>query len=413
MRSQLRADWPGTLTTPDNNKHGTRMKIFLVHNRYQQSGGEDIVFEFEGSLLERAGHEVRRLVVSNDDIKTAYEKIRTAWSLPWNSSGFRLVADAIARNRPDIMHVHNIFPLLSPSIYDAAAAANVAVVQTLHNFRITCANGMLLRDGAPCELCITGTPYNAVRFRCYRNSYFGSFAVARMIAVQRRQKESPTKVARFVALSEFARSRFVFSGLPAEKITVKPNGAIDSTIRSDGTGRAILFVGRLSREKGVDTLINAARFTTHPVRIVGDGPLRKKLEADAPPNVTFLGRLSHDRVIYEMSRSRCLVLPSAWYEGFPLVLVEAYSVGLPVVASRLGSLIELVEDGVTGLHFAPNDVIGLARAVERLTSDAAFAVRLGHASRRRYEDRFTPERVLSDLETIYRSVMAEFIYSRS
>jgi hypothetical protein len=129
------------------------MKILLVHNRYQQSGGEDTVFEFEGSLLERAGHEVCRLVVSNNEIQTPYQKIRTAWFLPWKPSGFRLVANAIGRNRPDVMHVHNSFPLLSPSIYDAAAATNVAVVQTLHNFRITCANGMLLRDGAPCELC--------------------------------------------------------------------------------------------------------------------------------------------------------------------------------------------------------------------------------------------------------------------
>jgi glycosyltransferase involved in cell wall biosynthesis len=382
------------------------MKLLLVHNRYQWVGGEDSVFEFEASLLERAGHKVHRLIISNDSIKTAYDRIRTAWSLPWNSQGFRLVGDAIVRSSPDVMHVHNTFPLLSPSIYDAAATANVAVVQTLHNFRITCANGMLLRDGAPCEICLTKTPYNAFRFRCYRNSYFGSFAVARLIASQRSQKYSYSKVARFVALSEFSRSRFVLAGLPTEKITVKPNGVMDHGIRNDGKGVAILFVGRLSVEKGVHTLINAARFITYPVRIVGDGPLRRNLEADAPPNVTFLGSIPRDRVIEEMGRARCLVLPSVWYEGFPVTLVEAYSSGLPVIAARLGSLIELVQDGVTGLHFAPNDVKELVDAVERITSNAGFAARLGRAARERYEARFTPERILRDLEAIYHSVAA-------
>lgn len=381
------------------------MKLLLIHNRYQQPGGEDAVFDFEASLLEGAGHEVYRLVASNDAITTVYQKIRTAWHLPWNTCGYRLVAEAIAANRPDIMHVHNTFPLLSSSTYEAAAAAKVPVVQTLHNFRVTCANGLLLRDAAPCELCIANTPFNAVLYRCYRNSYLSSFAVARMIASQRRHRENLTKVARFVALSEFARSRFVLSGMPADKITVKPNGATDSTFRNDGMGNAILFVGRLSAEKGVETLIKAARFISYPVRIVGDGPLRDELEATAPPNVTFLGRLSRNMVIDEMVRARCLVLPSVWYEVFPLVVVEAYSVGLPVIASRLGSLVELVEDGVTGLHFAPNDALGLVGAIEQLTSDAAFAARMGRASRRRYEERFSPECVLRDLEAIYHSVM--------
>jgi len=383
------------------------MKLLLVHNRYQRSGGEDAVFELESSLLEGAGHEVQRLVVSNDDIRTLYDRIRTAWSLPWSSRGYSLVANAIIRNRPQIIHIHNTFPLLSSSVYEAAAAADIPVVQTLHNFRITCANGLLLRDDAPCELCITKSPYNAVRFRCYRNSYFGSFAVARMIAFQRRHKELLTSVARFIVLSEFARTRFILAGVPAEKITVKANGAVDSPFRCNGSGKAILFVGRLSGEKGVHTLINAARFITDPVRIVGDGPLRNELDTAAPRNVIFLGSLSHDKVIEEMAQARCLVLPSACYENFPLALAEAYSVGLPVIASRIGSLIELIQDGVTGLHFEPTDVMGLVRAIGRLANDGCLTARLRQASRKRYEEQFTPARILSDLETIYRSVIAE------
>jgi glycosyltransferase involved in cell wall biosynthesis len=379
------------------------MRLLLVHNRYQHFGGEDAVFEFEASLLERAGHEVHRLVVSNKDIKTTTEKIKTAWYLPWNSNGFRLVADAITRCVPDVMHVHNTFPLLSPSIYDAAKMAHVAIVQTLHNFRITCANGMLLRNGAPCEICILKSPYNAVRFRCYRDSFSGSIAVARLIASQRRQKVLQTKTNRIVALSEFARSRFVLAGLPAEKIIVKPNGAIDHGIRNNGKGQAILFVGRLSEEKGVQTLLRAARLGNFPVKIIGDGPLRTELENSAPPNVTFLGRLPHDKVIAEMAQARCLVMPSVSYEGSPVSLAEAFSVGLPVIASRLGSLIELVEDGVTGIHFAPNDATGLVSAVEQLTRNEEFSAKLGYQARQRYEARFAPARVVSDLESIYHS----------
>src|SRR5580698_606795 len=160
------------------------MRLLLVHNKYQVPGGEDAAFEFEASLLESAGHTVKRLVVSNDEIRGSYDKIHTALTLRWRHRGYRLVAEAISRFTPNVMHVHNTFPQLSPSIYDAAADAKIPTVQTLHNFRITCANGLLMRDGVPCELCISGSPYNAVRFRCYRDSYPGSFAVSRLVAEQ-------------------------------------------------------------------------------------------------------------------------------------------------------------------------------------------------------------------------------------
>jgi glycosyltransferase involved in cell wall biosynthesis len=381
------------------------MKLLLAHNHYRTPGGEDSVFNFEASLLERAGHQVERLVVSNQDIRSYGDMIQNARSLSWSAHGYALAEEAIKRFKPDVMHVHNYFAVLTPAIYDAAAAAKVPVVQTLHNFRITCANAMLLRDGAPCELCIAGTPYNAVRFRCYRNSYLGSFALARMISYHRRQK-TWIKVARFIALSEFSRSRFVAAGLPVEKIVVKPNSTVDFGVRGKSMGNAILFVGRLSKEKGVHTLVEAARLIGNPVRIVGDGPLRDELEATAPPNATFPGHLPHDEVRSEMTRARCLVIPSLCYENFPMTLAEAYAMGLPVIASRLGSLIELVDDEVTGLHFAPGDAAGLAGAIKRLVEDEAGAARMGQAARQRYVERYTPDHALRDLETIYRSVIA-------
>lgn len=381
------------------------MKLLLAHNCYQQLGGEDRVFDFEASLLERAGHQVDRLVVSNDDIGTFGEMIENARSLTWSARGYALAANHIRRFKPDVMHVHNFFAVLTPAIYDAAADAELPVVQTLHNFRITCANAMLLRDNAPCERCIAGTPYNAVRFRCYRHSYVASFALARMISYHRR-RNTWAKVARYIALSEFSRSRFVAAGLPAETIVVKPNATVDPGIRTGSMGDAVLFVGRLSEEKGVRTLIEAARLIGNPVRIVGDGPLRDEFEKSAPANVIFLGHISPDKVRAEMADARCLVIPSLCYENFPMTLAEAYAIGLPVIASRLGSLIELVDDDVTGFHFTPGNAAELASAIKQLKENEAAAARMGQAARQRYLDRYTSDRALRDLETIYGSVIA-------
>jgi glycosyltransferase involved in cell wall biosynthesis len=380
------------------------MKLLLIHNPYTQPGGEDSAFEFEACLLERAGYDVHRLIASNAAIRGVVDTIRAAWTLPWNRDGYERALHAIRGFGPDVMHVHNFFAMFSPAIYDAAAASHIPVVQTLHNFRITCANGQLSRDGAPCERCISGSPYNAVRFRCYRGSYAGSLALARMIAFHRRERTWQTKISRFIVLSEFARSRFISAGVPAEKIVVKPNGAADCGARDQAPGKGVLFVGRLSREKGVHILIEAAKLGGYPVRIVGDGPLRTQLEACAPPNVTFVGYLSHDDVITEMRRARCVAIPSVCYENSPIALVEAYSVGVPVVGPRLGSIIELVEEGVTGFQFASGKVEELNRALKCLIDNPALASQMGHASRQRYLEQFTPDRILSKLEAIYRSI---------
>jgi glycosyltransferase involved in cell wall biosynthesis len=379
------------------------MKILLIHNRYLQAGGEDAVFDFESSLLAKAGHSVSRLAVSNNDLTTPYRKLKAALTLQWNPWGFSLVRDAVAKFSPDVMHVHNTFPLLSPAIYDAAAASGVPVVQTLHNFRLTCANGMLLRNNAPCERCIVGTPFNAVRYRCYRGSYLASAAVAKLIAAQRRNQVW-AKVSRFIALSEFSRSIFVSAGLPAEKISIKPNSVADGGQLNAGTGTSVLFVGRLSEEKGIRTLIEIAAMTGCNVRVVGDGPLKAELMMVAPRNVVFLGQISHHEVLQEMSRAKCLVLPSTCYENCSVALIEAYSVGLPVIASKIGSFIEYVEDGVTGLYCTPNDPTSLLRAIRTMTGDSELAARLSSNARIRYLSQFSPQRTLADLESIYSSV---------
>jgi glycosyltransferase involved in cell wall biosynthesis len=377
------------------------MRILQIHNRYQQRGGEDAVVEAERRLLARHGHDVHVWSVGNDPIQGVWAKARTAWNAAYSWPAREQLSAYLARTRPDVAHVHNFFPLLSPSVYDACRDSGVPVVQTLHNYRIICANGLFLRNGRPCERCLTGTPYQAALFGCYRGSALGSLAVARMTQFHRREGTWQKAVQRFIALTEFGRRKFVEAGLPAERIRVKPN-FVDDRPRANGRRRdGALFVGRLSPEKGIDVLLRAAALARAPLRVVGDGPLFGDVVSREQPQVTALGRKTPDEVAAEMARAALLVVPSICYEGFPLTIVEAFSSGLPVIASRLGALAELVEDGVTGLHVRPGDPADLAEKLRWAQSHPLEMREMGRNARRIYEIRYTPEANLDMLIAIY------------
>jgi glycosyltransferase involved in cell wall biosynthesis len=381
------------------------MRILIAHNSYQQRGGEDAVVENERDLLAGAGHEVETLLVSNDSIKGTAAGLKAALGVAYSGRSRELAACRIAAFRPDVLQVHNFFPLLTPAIYDAARDAGVPVVQTLHNFRITCAAATLLRDGKVCEQCIGGSPYQAVRYRCYRGSIPGSAALAHMIASHRRAGTWQTKVDRYFALTEFARSRFIAAGLPPDRIIVKPNFAPPAAAGAGAARRSgALFVGRLSSEKGVRELVQAWQHVEHPLRIAGDGPLAAELRRSAPPTVTFLGSIGPDRIKAEMAEAAALIVPSTWYEGFPMVIAEAYAVGLPVLASRIGSLAEIVADGETGRHFAPGDPADLVRVAREALADSESLQRYSAAARARFEMRYSARAALATLENTYRGL---------
>lgn len=417
------------------------MKILQIHNRYQIAGGEDVVVASEQKLL-AAHHDVLSYTVSNDGITGILGKLDTALHTHYSKRQKQALARYLAEHKPDVAHVHNFFPVLTPAIYDACIEAGVRVVQTLHNYRTLCANALLMRDGQICERCVQGSPYWGAFYGCYRGSRLGSLVVAHSVAYHRKQATWKTKVDRFIALTEFGRQKFVSAGFPADKLCVKPNFAEDPL--ADGfkdsvnnnfpidaphshpnpltEGEGIkcgrffrpnpkplssqpfaLFVGRLSAEKGLGTLLQAWQSTGFPLKIVGEG----EQPATAPANVEFLGKQTKDQVYALMRQASFLLMPSEWYETFGLVLVEAFANGLPVICSRLGGMAEIVADYVTGLHFEAGNAEDLATKIQWALANPEAIASMGQAARVEYEAKYTPEINYRQLMAIYQEAIDE------
>lgn len=376
--------------------------VLIAHNAYQQPGGEDAVVQSESKLLQDAGLRIVQYSVHNKEIEGFGRKLRTFAETPYSGAARSRFEAVLDQTRPKLVHIHNYFPLLTPSIFFACQARRTPVVHTVHNYRSICPGGLLLRHGRVCEACVGRLPLPGIVHRCYRNSLPGSIAVAGMIALQRQIGWSAT-VSRYIALTEFARGKLIEGGFPADRILVKPNSVADPGVQHTSTWErsGALFVGRLSSEKGLSTVLEAWRSNEIPLRVAGDGPLANDLKRMAPPHVTFLGSLSRAAVYREMRQAAFLVLPSLWYEGFPMTLVEAYAFGLPVLASRIGSLQELVSEGETGLFAAPGDTADWAAKSLLLTASPQLLHRMSAAARQRYESRFTSDRNLKELLGIY------------
>lgn len=382
------------------------MKILQVHNFYQQPGGEDLAFASECDLLASHGHTVLRYSVHNDAI-AGRSSIVTGLGTIWNSSSYRNLSQLLKSEAPDIVHAHNTFPLISPSLYDAAHHAGIPLVQTLHNYRLLCPSATLYRNGSVCEECVGSlVPYRAVIHACYRNSPLASAAVASMLTVHRIAGTWTRKVNTYVALTEFARNKFVQGGFPAERIRVKPCALAEDPGEGDGREGFALFAGRLAPEKGLDTLLDAwgRPGGRMPLRIAGSGPLADYVQSrcERLANVQYLGQCSRKSIRDLLQSAAVLVVPSGWYEGCPLSIVEAFACGAPVIASRLGSLGEVVSDGVNGFHFHAGDPADLADKVDRIQADTEKWRAMRRAARATYESEYTPEMNYKLLIEIYR-----------
>jgi glycosyltransferase involved in cell wall biosynthesis len=389
------------------------MKILFVHNAYQQPGGEDVVFQRERDLLRAAGHEVLEYRRFNDEINeySMVRRITLIGRTVWASDSYRDLTALLRRHKPEIVHVHNAFPLISPSIFWACRNENVPVIQTLHNYRLLCPGGNFCRDGKPCEDCINGNYWQGAVHACYRKSHAESAAVALMLTVHHAKKTWTKMVNCYIVLTSFSRSKYVAAGFPEDQVRVKPNFVDPDPGQRVGTGSHALFVGRLDPEKGVPTLLKAWLQMSHSrtLRIAGDGSYRPELEAFAKvyTNVEFMGWLPRHRVVEEMKNARFVVFPSEWYENNPLVIIEAFACGVPVIASDLGAMKELVDHGRTGFLFRPGDVNDLARTMAMAWDQPEYLQRMGDEARAEYEAKYTAAANYHQLINIYEDVIAK------
>jgi glycosyltransferase involved in cell wall biosynthesis len=380
----------------------------MVHNSYQQRGGEDAVFEQETEMLKAGGHDVEVYFRSNTEIKDysrtqrALLPLRTIWAADARADLARLIRN----HRPEVVHVHNTFMLISPAIYGVCKSLGVPVVTTLHNYRLLCPSSNFFRAGSICEECVEHSLLRSIRYGCYRESRSATATVAAMLAFHH-AKKSWTGSDCLIALNEFARNKFISCGFPAEKLVIKPNFVDPDPGAGTGVRSGAVFAGRLTEEKGVRTLLSAWELLprTMHLTIIGDGPLKSELMARAlavkMPNIHFTGSMKRPDVLEAIKKASFVVFPSEWFESFPLALLEAYACATPLIASNVGAVGEIVKDGVSGFLYSPGDVEQLAALVKNVYYDSALLNEMGLKGRQLYLTKYTAAQNQSLLLEIY------------
>jgi glycosyltransferase involved in cell wall biosynthesis len=385
------------------------MKILMLHNRYLIRGGEDESTHIEASLVREHGHQVD--LFEMDNLVIAEQGLfSTGINTIWSRQAYQAVRKRLREGRYDLLHVQNYFPLFSPSVYYAASAENIPVVQALRNYRLICLNVIFYRDGRNCEDCMHKLlPWPGILHACYRDSIPGSTIVAGMLVTHRLLRTWQRKVDIFYTLSTFARDKLVEGGLPAEKIVVKPNLVHPDPGVGENQRDYVFVVGRLVEEKGILTVLQAwEKYGLEvPLKIAGDGPLSSYVEnmAKKLPGVEYLGKKSLTEIYALMGRARLLVFPTHWYEVFGRVIVEAYAKGTPVLVSDIGSSSALVTEAKTGLHFIPGDPASLAEKVKWLWEHPVELAEMGLNARREYETHYTGESNYKYLMDIYQQAL--------
>jgi glycosyltransferase involved in cell wall biosynthesis len=378
------------------------MRILLAHNRYQQPGGEDVVFEQEAKLLSESKHHVSKFTIDNDSIGGLASKASALLNVIENRRVVEDFADQVSSFKPDVVHFHNFFPRLTPGTVSHVLERKIPTLQTLHNFRHVCANGMFLRRNSVCQLCLN-RPMRipALIHRCYRHSSLATLAVTRVGHRFRQLFDSYPHHLTLVALTHFARKQMIADGYSPNQILTKPNSVPDTGVGPEARERRVVFVGRLSVEKGVDFLVQLANSIDATFEIIGEGPESERLRAVAPRNVVFRGWLEHQEVLERIKGATAVAVPSRWFEGFPMIVPEAFSVATPVIASRIGSLAEIVEDGISGMTREVDDYPSWRDAIQLLIDSPHVARSLGQNARRAFEERYTSQHNLRRLIEIY------------
>lgn len=396
------------------------MNIAILHNYYQHRGGEDTVFEAEARLLKERGHRVIPYAVHNDDVQN-YSPVRLAAATVYNRETYTALQTLFRKESVEIVHCHNTLPLISPSAYFAANDAGIPVVQTLHNYRLLCPNALFFRNGGVCEDCL-GKPVAlpAVRHKCYRGSTAASAAVAGMTALHHALGTWQNRVSRYIALTEFAKNKFIEGGLNADKIMVKPNFVeLDVGVGQGGGnaeyGEFAVYLGRLSPEKGIMTAVQAwkeisRQYPTFQLLVIGEGPqeaeVRTYCSAHNLDSVRLLGRKTLQEALELLKEARFLLFPSLLYETFGKAMIEAFSCGTPVIASRLGALAEVVSNGTTGFHVEVGNVQDIVqKSASMLALPDAVYQQMRYAARQEYEAKYTVQANMRLLEEIYTDII--------
>lgn len=392
------------------------MKCLIVHEAYRNSGGEDTAYDAEKRLLRDAGNVVVEHERDNHEIDglSPVEKLTLPFRAVWARDSYASLSSIIEREKPDIAHFHNTFPLISPSAYYACREKGVPVVQTLHNYRIACPASTFYRDGRICKDCVQRNLAHGIVHACYRSSRAATAATALMLAFHRWRRTWTEQVDCYLALTQFSRGQFLEAGIPADKLFVKPNFLYHDPGVQTRPEESFVFVGRLSPEKGLKTLLRAwSRLKTKtPLRVIGDGPLRSELESMKASakldHVSLEGLQPRAEVLDAIRRAPALLLPSECFENFPMVIVEAFALGVPVITSRLGAMAELVDDNKTGLHFVPGNDFRLAEVVDWAHDHPAQMQAMGRRARTEYEQKYTADRNYILLMEAYRRAIAGY-----
>jgi glycosyltransferase involved in cell wall biosynthesis len=383
------------------------MKILMLHNRYLIPGGEDQVTMAETALLRDHGHEVELLEEDNRRVEQM-SSARMALRAVWSRESYHRINQKLRSGSFDVLHVQNFFPLWSPSVYYAASRNRVPVVQTLHNYRLICVNSLFFRDQHVCEECMGRLlPWHGVLHACYRDSRAASVAVAGMVGAHKLAGTWRNRIRTYIAVSEFTREKYVAGGFPQEKIVVKPNFLHPSPEPGNGGGGYALYVGRLSPEKGIATMLEAWKSASNPIplKVVGEGPLAELVTAAGStyPKIEYVGSKSLSEVLDLMRNAEFLVFPSEWYETMGRTIMEAFAVGTPVVASRIGPPATMVIAGETGFHFQPGNVSELRERVEWCSRNLEQLCAMRTKARAAFEASYTGAANVEMLVSIYRT----------
>lgn len=377
----------------------SKERILFVHNSYQQKGGEDSVVDDEINLLRENGHDVFEYRVSNDKIKSMnkLDLLKTTIWSKYSTQDIKKITDNFS---PDICHIHNTFPLISPSIYWELDKKNIPIVQTLHNFRIACPQAMFLREGKICESCLGKIPLHGIVHGCYRDSITQTAALSSMLVTHRILGTWKNKVTSYIALNEFSKEKFISAGIPSEKIKIKPNFVIKTNQEQHDREDYFLYVGRLSKEKGISTLLEAFKnLPSKKLLVAGDGPEKSILMGH--DNINCIGHVGKEQVINLLLKAKAIIIPSICYENFPKIVVEAMAYGTPIIASNIGSLAAIIENNFNGFLFEPNNAESLIKKIDFINENKNARTKISRNALDTYKELYSEQKNYSMLIDIY------------